>query len=209
MKKILSLILSLSLFLTMGFPITAKESTSQPDIVINGITEEIPDYIIQDIIQNNPDAGQITIYEYKDFTDTPVIQPFYVTFSDVKKTYTGYNIQAKDLFVTSVAKGQVRTLGVQWSGTLSCSITGGIDQSALGISGSVTKTYYASDVFTGPSNDEPFNSREFRVVFFENQGTYTSTCHDTIAGFVLKYPVNGTFNEPIKYLAYSIDRSIQ
>lgn len=162
------------------------------------------------MIEENPDAGRITIIEYSDEKrESDGVRPMSVRgYSDVKKTWSEYGVEVEDVFVTSVAKGQTKTLGTTWSHTLNCDITGGIDQVSLGIKASITKSYSVTDQFQGPPETGTNNSREYRVKFYENRGSYTALAHDDFPGFIIKVPISGEFTEPEKFLAYSIDLTV-
>lgn len=220
-KKIVSMLLAL--ILAFPFSITAlagdisqdiSTTTNQPRVIIENTNQKIPDYIIKDLIKDNPDAGQITITEFSSMSQTNnsnnmVITPMYVNYySDVVKVTTASNVLAKDSFVTSVARGQTQTLSNTWSGTLSCTISGKIDYASLGITGSLTKTYTKTDVFNGPPESSNYNCREFRVKFYQNQGTYTDKYHTDFSGSVVVIPESGNWTEPSYYLAYSIDKNV-
>ena len=215
-KKSMSILLSALLLISCNLVVLAaekQESTindKSPAVVIEDTAKEIPFEIIQKIIRENPDAGQITIIDYGEAQkESRDIQPRLVRgYSEVKKTYRVFNSTIDDLFVTSVAKCKTKKLGVAWSHTVSCSITGGIDEVSLGITGNVTKTYSEEDVFQGPPENSNYNSREFRVKFYVNKGTYTALAHDDLPGFVAKIPISGDFIEPAKYVAYSIDKTV-
>lgn len=178
----------------------------EPIVVIEEAAD-IPEEVVRELIERNLDAGQITIMGYGEVpTEVPAIQPRMVRgYSDVVKTYSQKDVYAKDVFVTSAARGQTMTLSTGWSNTLNASITGGIDTASLGITASITVSYSVQHQFTGTSENSQYNCREYRVEFRENRGTYTAKAHDDMPGFIIKVPISGSFTEPCRYLFYSRD----
>lgn len=63
-----SCIIPLTAILLVISPLNALASTSnnQTKVIISKEAENIPDYMVEQIITENPDAGVITIYEYGD-----------------------------------------------------------------------------------------------------------------------------------------------
>ena len=51
------------------------------------------------------------------------------------------------------------------------------------------------------------NSREYRIKFYENQGTYTAVRQFGPTGMGFE-EISGTWSEPVKYLQYSIDHRV-
>ena len=51
------------------------------------------------------------------------------------------------------------------------------------------------------------NSREDRIKFYENQGTYTAVRQFGPTGMGFE-EISGTWSEPVKYLQYSIDHRV-
>lgn len=221
-RKLYSMMLVLTLAFSLNNIAFAEDinpdnsnNGKQPNVIIENTDLEIPDYIIQELIRDNPDAGQIIITEYSNIGQSNelhdfIAQPMSVNYyTDVLKTTTAYDVLAKDVFVTSVARGQTQTLSYNWSETLSCSISGNIDYISLGITGSITKSYSKTDVFAGPPEDSGYNSREYRVKFFEDRGTYTANLHTDFPGWVIVIPESGNWAAPSRYLAYSINRVVE
>lgn len=214
MKKILGIVLAAMVLSISSLSVFASDDIEAIDevcsVVVEDRTQSVPEEIIQQLKEENPDAGKIIIYEYGDVqVNEPCIQPRLVRgYSEVVKTYNAYNVYVEDVFVTSVAKGQNITLQRDWSYTLGCEITGGIDWASLGINENLTINISGTIVFDGPNESDSANCREYRVKFFENQGTYTAKAHDDIAGWIIKVPISGNFKEPSRYLQYSVDLEI-
>lgn len=213
MKKMLSTILATMLFSVSVLSVSASNESEIIEgsfsIIVQDRTQSVPEEIIQQLIEENPDAGKIIIYEYGEVQENESsIEPRLIRgFSEVVKTYNAYDVLVEDVFVTSVAKGQTTTLQSDWSHTLGCEITGSIDSVSLGIKDSITKNFSTTVVFSGPLETSNYNSREYRVKFFENQGTYTALAHDDLPGWIIKVPISGTFTEPSKYASYSVDKN--
>ncbi len=210
MKKIVSFMLVLTLILN-AFTLVSAEQNQQPKIIVkDGLV--VPDEVIQDIIRTNPDAGQITLLEYGTFNKNN-IEPYAINtkrYFNIVKNVTKSDILVKDSFVTSVAKGQSKTLSASWTESLSCSISGEISSTKLGISKSISKTYTKTDRFDGPPENSPYNSREFRVKFYQDKGTYTADWIDgNCATFCTQGTESGSYTEPTYFYAYSVDRNIR
>ncbi|WP_027400212.1 hypothetical protein [Anaerovorax odorimutans] len=168
-KKIFSVILMLCMFVTSSSIVFAigegdiegnfhiDKNLSKTGVTItvsDDIDEKIPEFMIDDIIKEHPDAGEITFYEYKDYEDvdegnykntSPLSQQFdlaeenfinpeniqinskgYFTTGPVKTTkkVTIKNQIAKEEFKFSVAKGETVTLSQSYKGSLKGSYTG-------------------------------------------------------------------------------------
>ncbi len=217
-KKIMAFGLLFVLLCTMSATAFAKEgvnSEKQPKVVIGDTAEPVPDYVIQDIIKANPDAGQINITEYgtSDINKNKTVNQRMALqtelyFSNVVKTQTQSGVLVSTNFVTSMAKGQSMSIGYEWSSTLSCTINGNIDAYSLGITESMTRSYSASTSFSGPPESSPYNTRFYYVNFYENRGTYTATCYDPFPGWYINYPVSGSYTEPAYYASYNVDATV-
>lgn len=220
-RKLLTVVLSSAILFCTSSTVFADNGTvtndNQPKVVIGDTDLPVPDSIIQGIIKENPDAVQININECKidkNESNEYANQRMELTrlgnvyYTDVVKTVTNSSV-AKTSFVTSVAKGQTITLGYAWSSSLSCSISGTIDAVSLGITSSISRSYTASQTFSGPPESSSCNSRSYYVKFYQNNGTYTATCHDPFPGWYITYPVDGTYTEPTYYVSYSVDTTVK
>ena len=127
-------------------------------------------------------------------------------FQVVSKTTTRTNYAVNDHFIISVAKGQTITLGTKKTFSLKNSVTGKATASELELSGTLTAEYSASSTWQGPPEDSVYNGREYRVKFYENQGTYTG--YSVLAGILIDELESGTWSEPSRYLQYSRDYRI-
>ena len=58
-----------------------------------------------------------------------------------------------------------------------------------------------------PEANSTANSREDRIKFYENQGTYTAVRQFGPTGMGFE-EISGTWSEPVKYLQYSIDHRV-
>lgn len=213
MKKFLSL--TISLVLTCCFfvsPVSAHESTfnhTLPDIVIDSDVE-IPENILEELQNEYPDAVQITIYGYYEVPEptVPEIVPQYVNkISKVNKTTTQYNVMTKNEFIISVAKGQTIQLSSTTTFSLEANVSGKASVADLGLKSSISQTFTTSMTWTGPEANSTANSREYRIKFYENQGTYTAVRQFGPTGMGFE-EISGTWSEPVKYLQYSIDHRV-
>ncbi len=224
-RRCFSMLLAFSVALILNLQIVSAQEIQlqlQPQIIFENPDLNVPNDVIQELIEENPSAGQIIISEYKNINNEksivaiqqynePVLKLLVGDYySNVNKTTTSYGVYVKDSFVTSVARGQTQTLSSSWSSTLSCEISGDISSASLGITKSITKSYSKSDTFSGPPENSYYNCREFRVKFYENRGTYTAVLNSRFPGTSIYIKINesGTWSEPTYYLAYSVDKNI-
>lgn len=207
----------------------------QPEIIIEDGVEDLPDYIIEQLLEENPNAGVITIYEYGSLPEitnelanedsnieniqndnitidgwgTPIVTNVRTT-----KKITNRDRLAKDEFKFSVAKGETVTLSRTYSGTLKGSIKGKLWKRAdIGADVTITAEYKRGTEYKGPEESSRFNSREFRMKFFEETGTYTQLADLVYHGTGLPYTEKdvkktGSYAKPTRYLSYSVDRKI-
>ena len=131
----------------------------------------------------------------------PAIQPrlvMGVQITEKKITKSSYVI--KDAFVISVAKGSKVTLSQTWSESVSASVTHAEARTALKLNGTITKTYTKTQSFTGPPESSSYNSREYRVKFYVEDGTYNFHMTVIQLGDSSKAYVNGgTYLDPVEY----------
>lgn len=222
MKKVIRKIItfglvSVTLFSTSATAFAKEEEkeAKQPIVIIEDAAAAVPNNVIQDIINENPDAGQITITGYgtsdvnkNNTSNQPMALAAGISFTNVVKNRTQSGVLAQTNFVISVAKGQTVAIGYEWSASLSCTITGGVDKDSLGITGSLSTKYSATQTFSGPPESSTNNTRAYYVKFFENRGTYTATCRDSSLGTTITYPVSGSYTEPSSFTSYSVDSKV-
>lgn len=188
---------------------------------------------IQDIINSNPEASVITIWDVgfctpeenqnEDYGIMPAVMGYMNKNIRTEKTLLNSNYQISDLFITSVAKGETYALESEYSATESSSFSGDIfDSSKLNLSSSLTFTRAQSWVFQGPPDTAEYknvNSREYRVKFIGNYGSYAQTAdiysYESSNPVTLMFPFyertetkTGTYIEPVKFSAYSFDTYI-
>lgn len=220
--KLQILLLSLVLILSMTTSTYAADySPGMPKITIEPGASNIPDYVIEDIINSNPDAKAITIHEWVDNSKqaqtlgssenssiTPNIR-IPMAHKLLSKTTTARNYVAKDDLVISVAKGETVYLKKEWTSTVNASVTGGGTISLLGLNASITAKYSVGHEFKGPPESSPYNSRDFKIKIYADKGTYTA----------YRYPVgldqepyreyySGNWVNPTSWSSYSVDRRI-
>ncbi|WP_411677338.1 hypothetical protein [Caproicibacter sp.] len=186
-RKLIAAFLTAALFtgvLPTGVSAQVKNNTQTKIQFADGVTkEQVPDYIINDLINSNPDADCITIYgisESEDTTPPKINVNGWDEYLDIKTTkqVTKRNVIAKDICQFTVAKGETLTLSRTYSESYTSYYSGDIfDSAKLGIGKTVTGTYYESHSYKGPGESSRYNSREFRTRFYENVGTYKQTAH--------------------------------
>lgn len=176
---------------------------------------------VQCIVNDDPDISQFTIYRVGNdesagdsFFNYPISiariwsPPLGSTHKyETVKTVTVPSRVVKDDFVISVAKGQTVTLKSEYTGTLTGSISGDyFSKSNLGINLSVTCKYSTSYKFTGPTSGN-YNSREYRVKYFREDGNYIQKdyCYKPTGDLYGIRSCGGAYQEAVKYAAYSKD----
>ena len=124
----------------------------------------------------------------------------------------GVNRVAKDVFIVSVAKGQIFTFNEPWAESYTLEILKGVDPSLsisetllkidLGLLSTYSTTYTASTstTFQGPPESSEYNSREYRIKFYHRARNFRVTVNGE-----REY---GMFWEPRHYAVYSIDKTV-
>lgn len=78
-------------------------------------------------------------------------------------------------------------------------------KTALKLNGTITKTYTKTQSFSGPPESSAYNSREYRVKFYAEKGTYKGYY---ITDMGRGPSVSGSFKNPLRYAEYSIDKKV-
>lgn len=233
MKKTIfkNLIIPLIAILLVTSPLNAfaSKSNNQTKVVISPKAESIPDYIVRQIIKENPDAGEINIYDYGDIAEgnkdiyskeDTIISPqtsYMVLYENVKttKTVTNANHLAKDEFKFSVAKGEEVTLSFTYSGELKGKISGStFKKKDIGAEITIKGEYKKGTKYVGPPEKSIYNTREFRMKFYEQEGTYKQTADKNTywSGKIEsteKVSKSGTYTKPTKFASYSVDKKLK
>lgn len=122
----------------------------------------------------------------------------------------GSEYVAKDVFIASVARGEVYTLTKKFKSSLSLSLEAGSTYSDVTgkIASTSTVSYEVekSHQYTGPSESSSYNSVEFRVKFYAKKCYVTQAVTGDISDHTSNY--NATYVVPTRYLSYSIYRSV-
>lgn len=219
MKKLLSTILFLLMFLNAV--IADAPASSEPVVIFSGTGNQVPAQVLEQLLQENADAVAIQITKWTpsvsngvstyDFIGPPVW--YYISLT---KSVTQRATTLDDRYIISCAKGVTKTLTTTFSHTVhsEISFSGSIGgegyplatTTELGIDGSNTVTIATTVQYTGPSEDSEANSREFRVRWYGDIGTWSG---------VLKYVasdetvvVTGNWIGVVGAVEYSIDRFI-
>lgn len=221
MKKVICIVLSLVMLLSMSVTAFAAETTDNeisieidpettitivvPDELIGEIGTEEIDGLISSQDFNNGDV--ITIHEVQEATiDENIAQPYILGRVETTLSW-GNEYKAQDYFVISAAKGQTTTLSAKFSKTLTTNFAVGDDAYAKAeIGGSVTAEYSVTHEFVGPPESSNYNSREFRVQFYAKPVTWVQVKYNWLGNYVGTR--TGTAYVPTKYLLYSIDHTV-
>jgi hypothetical protein len=131
---------------------------------------------------------------------------YYVT--SVNKT--SYGNRGSNQFVTSVAKGQEKTLTSSVTKSSQSSVTGGISNLRSQVSASIvsgtSRTYSTSETFSGMDIQHPNNSRDFYWAGIYDSGTWSGyeERYDQY-GTKANYNHTGNFKEYNQYIEFSYD----
>lgn len=139
-----------------------------------------------------------------------------VLYENIKitKTITNSNYLAKDEFKFSVAKGEEVTLSVTYTGELKGKISGTTyNKSAIGAEITIKDEYKKGTKYVGSPETSTYNTREFRMKFYEEVGNYKQAADkNTYWSGKLesteKVSSSGTYTKPTKFASYSIDKKL-
>lgn len=220
MKVAKMLISTLALFCVLTIPAYA---TSKPQIIIKDGATNVPQEVIDSLIEENPQAGVITIYGYGEFENnvksSPVntrpeqreanimYGPTRTTFSNVRRGVT-----LKKEFKFSVAKGQSVTIKKRFTTSFSGTANGDpLEIGKLGLTLKVEGMFEVGTTYNGPAENSQFNSRSFFIDIYGETGNYTQTRTKTTLieggqpiGTVTETR-QGTYKNPTTWRAYSAD----
>lgn len=217
MKKIFCLFCIMTLLFTS---IVVAVADSFPIVTIDPCVSGIPGWVIEDICHSHPDAKEIHITGWHNVLQSPnTVQPaaYGWTYRDIVVTKTTSDALLGDYFIISVARGAEKTLSSTWTKTISSSLQVTSSSSSdspvpstntLGISASVTTSYTTTLLFRGPAESSPYNSRQYRVKFYGDKGTWSATAIWEV-NIARRVQLTGTWIKPTYYLEYSIDQLVQ
>lgn len=211
MKKIISGIVFVCF---IAFSIAT--ALAQPEVTVLHGAAGIPQNVLNDILMEVPEDSKVIIYGWHEGVEgeeSKEIEPRAGwVFSDLKTTTTQTDVALNNYFVISVAKGATTTLSAEWKKTVKSSVS--INSNAQGIpaplagklevSAEVTARYTVTRKFQGPPEESPYNSRQYRVRFYGDKGTWTGIAESQVNP-ANRPKVSGTWTKPTRYAEYSID----
>lgn len=212
---LLTLLVSLSLLFPVATYASKQEQSPLPEVVIESSAQAIPLQAIEDIMNDHPDAAVITIHEWHEpqpavgsFVNPNSFPIIIYQFKITEKKVINANTVYADHFVISAAKGQTVRLTSTWTKELAASVSGE-GGGALSLNATVSKTYTKQDEFVGPPESSANNTREYRVRFYADTGTYKGYKYPGAQDFPeMRTYFSGTFVNPLRFASYSIDRKI-
>lgn len=179
----------------------SKENNTE--VVIEEGASNMPQEYIDQIANENPNT-KIIISNY--VTAPPEISPRLIMGAEItSKSITRSRYISKNVFITSVAKGSKLTLGTKFTASLSASVTHKQAKTALGLNSKITLTISATKSFSGPPESSQYNSREYRVKFYAEDGTYKGYY---ITDMGRGSSISGSFTNPLDYAEYSVDKRV-
>lgn len=224
LKKI-SIVLAFMLLIVFEFSpasisaIAYSDLDSENDytpIYVSGSVDinNIPQSVIDDLVSSYPNADNITIYDFgyieEDFGlhITP-FQPYPVVY-ETMLTVLRSNQVGDDKFVFSVAKGQETTITETYTVSYKGSITGEwFDKVKIGAEKTITGSYQKNTKYNGPPESSIFNSRQFRIRFFQDEGTFVQKAGwYNLSDWLYDETRHGSYEMPTSFAAYSVDVSI-
>ena len=181
------------------------------DVTIEEGASGIPQSVVDDIV-SDADGEHVTIHEWgvvEAAEPRIIIGPIVTTgFRVTSKVKTEHQAIGKDEFIISVARGMSISLTSSKTYKLDCSISGTPSSAELGITASISHTYTINVVWNGPGENSPYNTRSYRIRFFEDRGTYEGY-HTFMDGILWDQKETGVWEEPVSYALYSIDSYIE
>ncbi len=183
MKRTVLIVFVLSFLLLLSSVALADDHLSDgPQVFLSGTGVNAPQAVINQLIERYSNAGAINITKWHPASEVPppslpldFIGPpaYYYDPSCFTLNTTQSSAVLRDKSIISCAKGAQKTLLVEFSETVSSEVTLSSSFGAdwlpiataqeLGIANEVHVTVSTTFVFSGPPEDSPYNSREFRV----------------------------------------------
>lgn len=179
---------------------------------------DVDEFLIQDLAEqykNDLTVGSITIHEVGYAQSLEVPEPFasspkidskvIYNLKNGKKTQT----LSADKFIISVAKGETKKLSKKWSFSLKLNISGStpFKLNELGLEAAITYTSDVGTEYQGPPESSKYNSREYRVRYYNHSGTWEQKMYG-MDGKTILDTRKGSFKEPSRYDSYSVDKTI-
>lgn len=183
--------------------VLSENDFSTGDVLSINDSEEI------DVEENNCIAEEIEINE-NEYSIQPQWKWYDLWLYITTSWYYGAEYQAKDVFITSVARGETYSLTKKFSASLELSLmAGGVYKSVKGSITATPKISYSVEKkhkYSGPGKKSKYNTREYRVRFYAKNCYVTQKVKGNISGHTSTYEAR--YKVPTKYLSYSIDRKI-
>lgn len=199
----------LVMVMSMGVSVNAfAVEQNRNKITILPQAADIPQDIVKDIAKSYPNST-ITISNWVE-SDAPFdnqITPRIALPGKITKTTTATKVLKYDYFVISVARGSTKKLTTTWKKSLSPSCSISALKSSLSLAGTIERSYTKEVTFAGPPEGSKYNSREYRVKFYENRGTFTETQRIDDVGHKLP-DRSGSWTSPHSYAEFSIDKKV-
>ena len=129
-------------------------------------------------------------------------------YSDVVITTDQTNIASKDDFIFSAAKGETALLADAIKMNFTASVAGHASAGVLGLTESLQVTFPEGTIFVGPPEESSLNSREYRVKFYLDKGSYKVKRENVYLPSLQEY-IAGSWTAPAFCITYCIDRYIQ
>ena len=130
------------------------------------------------------------------------------SYTDIVKTIKQANVPAKNAFICSAAKGEEYILPTTYKASISGSASGFFPISKLGITETLEYTAIQGSVYKGPEEGSQYNSREFRVKFYADEGAYSTTRTLIAPPWTTDYII-GNWTGPSCWYSYSVDRMVE
>lgn len=122
-------------------------------------------------------------------------------------TATQKFVETRDDFILSFAKGETDLFSEDYVNSISCMVSGDIPVKLLGLTESLNVTIEAGTKLSGPPEESINNSREYRVKYYCDKGSYKAERVNVYLPSIHEY-IAGNWSSPACGVLYCIDRYI-
>lgn len=122
-------------------------------------------------------------------------------------TVTQTFVQTRDDFILSIAKGETDLLSEDYVNSIASTVSGDTPVKLLGLNESLHVSIEAGTKLSGPPEESMNNSREYRVKYYCDEGSYKAGRENVYLPSIREY-IAGDWSSPVCGVLYCIDRYI-
>lgn len=191
--------------------IIADYPEAEAILILKWLTAAVPQGLADQIASEHPDAVNIVVTGWQTPDSAKSVHST-IHYRDAARTTTAGPVVLEDQLLCTRAKGSVGPLASPFESTLSSKLTQTPQNEPLLVCAELGMTEYirlsipADQVFAGPDENAPQNSREYRVRWVGSTGQWTALFTPTDGS---PEPVSGTWAEVEGCVVYAVDRSIE